>query len=314
MTTLEQFPDALADTVYDKMLDDMTGRNVPILTLDDCLGLADACPNQFTTDRIRRLGQLLRVMVPAEQELWLKRALEKGTRRLGRDKDKRLTTGRILLHADFGDLARQYLPPAAEAAKIEEQEVRDEILKFLTAREETEESQQAKLADLWKEKLKTLGDPQADRSAKQRATDGLAEMLSKAPAGLWESWIRNLVREDAAAGLRLASTLGKITLAKQNDSDTTLRANNLRARRPCSSPRPGRPTLPHPPGTKWRWRLPMGGSTRRNRPPSCVPPVVRKPASRRSTSWTPRRMVLGPKHSLPRCGSTSTSAFPRRCW
>ena len=71
------------------MLGDLAGRSAPLLTLDDFLGLADACPGELDTDRIRKLGLLLRVAVPAEQEIWLKQALEKGTRQLGRDGPKR---------------------------------------------------------------------------------------------------------------------------------------------------------------------------------------------------------------------------------
>ena len=39
---LDRLPDDFADAVYDRMLGDMAGRNVPVLTLDDFLGLADA--------------------------------------------------------------------------------------------------------------------------------------------------------------------------------------------------------------------------------------------------------------------------------
>ena len=63
------------------MLGYLAGRNVPLLSLDDFLGLADACPSELDTDRIRKLGLLpLRGAMPAEQEIWLKQALEKGTR------------------------------------------------------------------------------------------------------------------------------------------------------------------------------------------------------------------------------------------
>ena len=41
-------------------------------------------------------------------------------------------TGRVLLHADFDALARQYLPTLAEAGRIAEEEVREEIVNFLS--------------------------------------------------------------------------------------------------------------------------------------------------------------------------------------
>ena len=89
---------------------------------------------EATAPEIAQAKHCLTVSVP-EQEIWLKRALEKGTRRLGRDEPKKLATGRILMHADFGDLARQYLPAPAQAGQIADDEAREEIVKgHLTVR------------------------------------------------------------------------------------------------------------------------------------------------------------------------------------
>jgi hypothetical protein len=230
-TTLENLPELLADAIYDKMLDDLTGRNVPLLTLDDCLGLADACPTELTTGRVRKLGQLFRATVPKEQELWLKRALEKGSRRLGREESQRLGTGRLLLYADFAELARQYLPSAAEAGQIPDAEIRSEILNFLGSQEEQEESQQVKLGRLWKQKAKALTDPQAKASDKQKAAEALAELLGKAPAASLEPLVRSLIRDDPAAGLQLASAIGRNAQARGSDSDAAVRTNNLQAQK-----------------------------------------------------------------------------------
>jgi hypothetical protein len=229
--TLERLPADLADAIYDKMLDDLTGREVPVLTLDDFLGLADASPTELRTERIRKLGQLLRIAVAKEQELWLKRALEKGTRRLGRGGAKKLTTGRILVHAEFDELARQYLPNAAAAGQIADLEVRDEIVRFLAAREEAEDSEQKQIATLWKEKAGLLSDPAGDWAEKQRAADRLAELLGKVPLATIEPWIRGLMRDDLDGGLRLALTLGKTAQARSPESDVLARTNNLRTQK-----------------------------------------------------------------------------------
>ena len=222
-STLEKLPPNLAETIYDRMLDDLTSRNVPVLTLDDFLGLADACPKELRTDRIRKLGQLLRIAVVKEQEIWLKRALEKGTRRLGREESKKLATGRILLNADFGDLARQYLPGPTEAGQIADTEAREEIVKFLAAQVEMEESDQKQIAAFWKEKAKLLSDPAGNWAEKQQAGDRLAELMGKVPTVSIKPWIRTLMRDDPAGGLRLALTLGKSAEAKSLDSVDVLR-------------------------------------------------------------------------------------------
>ena len=229
--TLEALPDDLAASTYDKMLADLTGRNVPVFTLDDFTGLADACPGELTSDRIRKLGLLLRVTVAKEQELWLKRALEKGTRRLGSRGRNRLATGRILMHANFDDLARKYLPNASQANEIEDPDVRDEILAFIASQEELEEFQQTRIAQLWAQGAKALVDPLTDATKKRQSAEQLADVLGKAPVVSVEPWIRSLAGRELDAVLQLASALGKRSLTKINDSNTVLRANNLKAQK-----------------------------------------------------------------------------------
>ena len=230
-TTLEGLSEEQAGTIYDKMLDDMTGRFVPLLMLDDFLGLADACPKNFSTDRIRKLGQLLRTAVAKEQEIWLKHALDKGTRRLGSAEDKKLVTGRILAFADFDELARQYLPNTAEAGQLADTEVRDEIMKFLASHEELEEFEQKQIAALWQQKAAVLANPAADWAERQQAADRLTELLGKASTASLGPWIRTLMGTDMEGGLRLATTLGKSAPAKGLDSDVTVRTNILKTQR-----------------------------------------------------------------------------------
>ncbi len=229
--TLDKLPDALADTIFNRMLDDLAGRNVPVFTLDDFLGFADACPSELNSDRIRKLGLILRVAVAKEQEVWLKQALKKGTRHLGGGGAKGLNTGRVLMHANFDDLARQYLPDMLAASEIEDQAIRDEIVNFLGSQEELERFQQTRIADLWEQHAKTLNDAQADNGRKQQAADQLSDLLGKAPITSLEPWIRSLLGKNADAALRLASALGKRAQGKINDADTARRANNLRSQK-----------------------------------------------------------------------------------
>jgi hypothetical protein len=229
--TLERLPDDFANEVYNRMLGDLAGRSAPLLTLDDLLGLADACPGEMDTDRIRKLGLLLRAAVPAEQEIWLKQALQKGTRRLGRSGPKRLVTGRMLLYAGFDNLARSYLPSAAEAAQLEDAAVRDELLKFLASQEELDRFQQSRIARLWEEQAKVLTEAQNDQNKRLQAADRLAELLGKASATSFEPWIRGLGQKDLTAVLRLAVALGRRQQGRLGDGDVVLRTNNLLAQK-----------------------------------------------------------------------------------
>ena len=105
--TLARLPERSPANVYNKMLGDLAGRNVPVLTLDDFLGLADACPGELDYATGSASSACCCAWPwPKEQEIWLKQALEKGTRSLGSDGRSGLVTGRILMHADFDELAR----------------------------------------------------------------------------------------------------------------------------------------------------------------------------------------------------------------
>jgi len=229
--TLDKLPQDFANTIYDRIVGDLAGRTVPVLTLQDFLGLADACPTELNDDRIRKLGLLLRIAVAPEQEVWLQEALQKGTRHLGRDEPKRTNTGRILMHAGFDDLARDYLPSTAVAAQIEDEGVRDEILNFLSSQEELEQFQQTRIAKLWEQQSGVLLDPNADSSRRQQAADQLADLLGKAPSSSFLPWIRDLLQKDQQAVLQLAIALGKRAQGKLGDYDIARRTYNLDAQK-----------------------------------------------------------------------------------
>jgi len=234
--TLAKLPDKFADEAYTKMLADLTGQNAPLFTLDDFIGLSDACPSELSSDRIRRLGLLLRIAVAKEQQLWLKQALKKGTRFFGEKGEKRLNAGRVLMHADFDELARQYLPSAIEATQLDDSSARGEILRYLESQDELEEFQHTQIAELWKQRASVLKDPGAESRAKWLAAERLAELVGKVPTPATGSggvgpWIRNLVESDLDAALQLASSLGTRAHGKLNDRNVATRVNNLRVQR-----------------------------------------------------------------------------------
>ncbi|HYW80272.1 MAG TPA: hypothetical protein VE890_11875, partial [Thermoguttaceae bacterium] len=226
--TLAILPEELADKIYDKMLADLTGQNVPVVTLNDFLGLSDACPSELHRNRLRQLGLVLRVAVAKEQELWLRRALEKGTRFLGAEGEKRLATGQILMHADFDELAVKYLPTLLEATQLEDSSARYDIVRYLEAQEDLQESEQTRIGELWREQSDVLCDTQADDSKQRYASERMVELALKAPTPTAiEPSIRRLVERDKDAALRFATVMAKNTSSKTYDRDIERRTNAL---------------------------------------------------------------------------------------
>ncbi len=229
--TLQRLPLEFSERVYGRMLEDLAGRYVPVLTLDDFVGLADACPGEFNSDRIRKLGLLLRIAVAPEQEHFLRQALKKGSRRLGQDGEKRLITGRILMHAEFDALAREYLPSVTETEQIEDVAVRDEVLSFLASQEELEEFEQTRIGRVWEQQAAMVTDPANDDGKRQEAADQLAQLLGKTEAASFEPWIRGLMQKDPDAVIRLAIALGKRSQGRLTDSDVPARSHRLAAQK-----------------------------------------------------------------------------------
>jgi hypothetical protein len=229
--SLQQFPEDMANSIYDRMLGDMAGRYVPVLSLDDFVGLSDASPSELNADRVRKLGLLLRAAVAPEQQIWLKKALQKGTRYLGEGDTQRTVTGRVLMHGGFDDLARAYLPNVVEASQIGDAEIRDEILQFLDSQAELDDFQQTQISGLWQRQADVLLDPTANSTDRQQAADRLAELLGRAGLASVEPLIRSLAGRNLDATLGLATALGKRAQGKTNDNNVPLRTHNLQAQK-----------------------------------------------------------------------------------
>jgi hypothetical protein len=316
--TLAQLPPAAGDALYDRILADLTDRYVPLLALDDFVGLADASPSELTAQRIRSLGLVLAAVVPKEQEVWLRNALEKGTRRLGRSAANRLNTGRILMHANFDDLARQYLPASAEAAAIEDDQLRDEILKFLASQEELDAFQQTRIASVWRQQASVLKEAMTDATRAQQAAERLAELLGRAEPGALEPWLEVLVREQPDGALRVASALGRRAAGKTGDKDVLLRTNNLKAQKTLLRSAAALQDIGQPP---WQplaaamadWWVQEAENTF-NVAPSYRASGTPNRSWPSAICWTPPPTGLGWPPWRPRCASGSISVCPGPCW
>jgi len=229
--TLEMLPEDLGKTVYAKMLNDLTGQNVPVLTLDDFIGFSDACLSEPDHDQLRKMGLLLRIAVPKEQELWLRQALEKGTRYFGNQPSKRLRTGRLLMHAGLDELAREYLPDEVGATQIDDSRVRGEVLRFLAAQDALDDVQQSQVAELWEQRVDVLRDASAETKKREYAAERLADLIGKAPLPAVKPHVRGLIERDLDAALLLAGAVGERTQGRLSDKEVKTRANCLKAQK-----------------------------------------------------------------------------------
>ena len=119
--SLKEMPPGLAPRVYDKMLGDLVSKGEPFMQLSDVLGLARANPGDWTATRLRQVGLLVKACVPPMQRRWLEQQLEEGLAGLGgKDPAARLAAGRMLIHAQFTEMAARFLPKADEARAIQD--------------------------------------------------------------------------------------------------------------------------------------------------------------------------------------------------
>ena len=157
---LKEMPPALSARVYDKMLGDLVSKGEPFMQLSDVLGLARANPGDWTASRLKQLGLLVKACVPPMQRRWLEQQLEEGLADLGgKDPEARLTAGRMLIHAQFNEMATRFLPKAEEARAIKDPAARDEVLAFYSIKLETEQVEQTRQPPAFAQHLEVLKNP-----------------------------------------------------------------------------------------------------------------------------------------------------------
>ena len=203
---MREMPGNLAEKVYGKILKELNADEKPLLALDDAVAIMDLCPSDLSknADRIGQIASLIKgVSRPWEAPL-LGARLEKGTRIAGgKDPQTRLLAGRILMRTDFVDLAKTFLPNAADAAAMPEGPVRDEVLKFLgvqQARQETLEAE-AKLSP--GENLQALVESSRDPHRWQEALNGFRERLKTLPTPVVMAVVKQILAKDGVAGQEL---------------------------------------------------------------------------------------------------------------
>ncbi|MGY8644227.1 MAG: hypothetical protein ACKVJU_24425 [Verrucomicrobiales bacterium] len=227
---LGDMPDDLAVKIYDKMLGDLTSNRKPVIQLEDVMGIADAAPAAFTSDNVRRLGQLLGIAVPVSESYWLVDRLQKGTDKLGgKDPEKRLLAARILIAGGFKDLARSYLPPNEKIAEIADEKVRKDLQTFVGTQEDREIIQRTEVQRIWDDNIQVLIDGEASNarsSDRFKAMSAISKVINQVPQNTLAPIFKDLVKSNPDVAIKLLVALQRRIQNDQN-GDVDIRTSNI---------------------------------------------------------------------------------------
>ncbi len=225
---LGAMPIELSRKTYGKMLSDLTEKQKPNLRLEDVLGIADAAPAKLTGEELRKLGQLLAIVVPANESYWLASSLERGTGTLGgSDPVRRLTAARVLLAGNFKDLARVYLPNDAEIERIEDEGLRNELKQVRGAQQESEAAQRGQAQRVWDENIRALTLANINDWERTKAAQSLSRVINQISPGSLAPAVNELVKTKPDAAVRLLSQLGR-KFSSEARGDLAIRNDNLK--------------------------------------------------------------------------------------
>jgi hypothetical protein len=227
---LKQMPSDFAVKIFNKMLADLAENRRPSMRLDDIVGLSEAAPAELTHEHVRRIGQLLSIVVPANESFWLADRFQKGTRQFGgSDPAKRLLAARVLIAGNFRDLAREFLPASEEIARIADEGVRNELTAFVATQEERENQQRGEAQRLWDENIRELMLVQEGRSReseKQRAISNITRIIGQVPPGTLGADFKQLIKDQPDAAMKLLTAVTR-KMQYERSSDLPTRTSNL---------------------------------------------------------------------------------------
>ncbi len=226
---LRLLPADLARRVYDKMLNDLLERRLIALRLDDALALVDAVPGELNDDEVRKIGQLLSNVLAPGDAYWLAERLAKGTEQLGgADPAKRLRTARMLIAGGFKELAKAYLPDAAQLQRIADENVKAELQAFLAAEETTDAQQRDQVQRIWDENVRLLSQDRVNDWERTKAGAALARIMMQVPPSTLGPSFRAFLKDHPESAV---SMVGGLVRKVQNEArgDPAVRADNLRA-------------------------------------------------------------------------------------
>lgn len=229
---LHQMPPELARQLYDKMLSDLATNRKPNIRLEDILGLADAVPDHLSAENLRKLGQILSAAVPVTESYWLEDRLRRGTGQLGgSDPVKRLNAARALIAGNFNDLARSYMPSAADVELLADEELKSELSNFLATQEERERAQRDQVMRVWDENIGPLLNPSSSRTRTAeaaKASGTLVKILTQVPKNIVASALADVIKNNPEGAVYLVSAFVRKAQSERS-GDPAIRAENLAA-------------------------------------------------------------------------------------
>lgn len=230
--TLQEMPKDLSEKVYGRLLWSFTQGQKPYMSMEDVIGVIDACPCELKSDWLKQLGAISKaVVLPEEQGLFALR-LEKGTRLVGgSDPAKKLLAGRILMYATMNDFAKKLLPTSDEASRISDQQVRTEILLFHGALIEVEKQKAELATDTEKEWNKISNDllNETSRDKQEQLIQKLWQMIANVPAETVAKSVQLLYDRQPNTAFRLVLTIESRVIELQNWlSDSDKREENVK--------------------------------------------------------------------------------------
>lgn len=232
---LRAMPLELSRKIYGKVLNDLTEKQKPNVRLEDVLGLADAAPAKFNGEELRKLGQLLAIVVPPNENYWLAASLQKGTGTLGgSDPARRLAAARVLLAGNFKDLARVYLPTDPEIERIEDEGLRNELKQFRGAQQESEATQRGQAQRVWDENIRTITLASTNDWERTKAAQALSRVISQIAPGSLAPGVHEMIKTRPDGAVRLLSHLGR-KFQNEARGDVAVRNENLKVQATLAS-------------------------------------------------------------------------------
>ena len=208
--TLKKMPADLAARTYDKMLTDLTAKGAPFMQLEDVLGLIRANPGDWSPSRLKQAGLVVKACVPAMQKRWLQQQLEAGIAGLGgKEPVGRINAGRLLIHAQFTEMATQFLPTAEQAKALPDATAREEILAFYQVKAEAEEVEKTQPSADLAEFVAVLADPKSPAAKVKSATAHLVRQSQRLSPATIESTFNSLVKANPSGANDLMAELLK---------------------------------------------------------------------------------------------------------
>jgi hypothetical protein len=217
-----------AEVVYSRILSELTQGRKPVLTIDDFMGILQACPIKPGNEWLKKLGLIANAVVMPEEEAQLAARLRQGTRFFGgKDLANRFRAGRILMYGSFNKAASEFLPSIADVGKIDELDVREEVMDFRNNTDKDNTDSVKRVLKRWDDYAKALLREAPDKNGK-----AFYELTQMVGHGVPYENIYGLIKDINVESKPLAGAFAMLVTKKigddqHNSNDVAMRTRNL---------------------------------------------------------------------------------------